>query len=548
MSATYYFTLTDYGSSLIANAHNQQTIQLIDLHLGDANGLPYSPISKKNRTNLVNKRASVPIQSIEIIGNIARITATIESHIGGFNVHELGLTDATGQLVYIGNYHGGYKPVLSDGAGGELALVIDIQAEAGSNVLITVSPNNVTANKDWVLATLTESIKQAFLHIYHVGSWHGSNNYNYHPATALKLFFGYETTWVLWPYVPKGVASMGDAIGAISGINTGASFQAASTRIWQRLEDGATGPTYQLSTNKTVVDEGGQITFTLQTTGLATGTPVDWSITGIQSDDISPSIMNGQFIIDATGKAFQTFNIIADNKTEGNQTLAFALTFIQGQQVSVMIMDTSKYPEGQQTYYEGTHTLSVAANQTMSIDMFAAGGGGGGSIYSGGTHEDHGTNGADIILSYLTNTLITGGGKAGTGGVWGNGSSYSNGKAGIGGVNTLNADESFIILENTAGNTAVIGSRWNRQEGAVALPSSIGMLNNGGAGAWGIGDEKWSYGGGGGSGARLKVQFTNNSEEAIDLNLVIGGRGLGWKNSGNYGDDSGIGFALVTTT
>ncbi|MFW2122869.1 hypothetical protein ACG94O_07785 [Acinetobacter ursingii] len=384
--------------------------------------------------------------------------------------------------------------------------------------------------------------------IYHVGSWHGSNNTDYNPALALKSFFGYETTWVLWPYVPQGVGSQGDALGAISGISSGSSFQTATTRIWQRLADGATGPTYQLTSNKTVVDEGGQVTFTLQTTGLAAGTPVDWVITGIQSDDISPSALSGQFIIDATGKATKTLDIIADNKTEGNQTLTFQLTYIPNKQVAVLIMDTSKYPEGQTTYYEGSHTLTVEANQTITIDMFAAGGGGGGSIYTGGDPNCSGTDGGNIVLTNASNVITVGGGTGGTGGRWGNGSYFFNGEAGTGGTNNIVADANFSILANQSGNAAVIGSRWNRQEGATGIASSIGTLNGGGAGAWGIGDEKWSYGGGGGSGGRVQVQFTNNSEASITMSLVVGGRGIGWKNSGNYGDDGGIGFALVTTS
>ncbi|WP_445115017.1 phage tail-collar fiber domain-containing protein [Acinetobacter sp. WZC-1] len=548
MSATYYLTLTDYGSNLVAQSHNNRNIELLNLLLGDANGQPYNPLDKKNRTSLINQRASVPVQSVEIIDNIARVTATIENHIGGFNIHELGLTDTTGNLVYIGNYHGGLKPVLDAGASGEIELIIDIQAEAGSQVLISISPNIVTANKAWVLNTISASLKTFAETIFHVNSWHGSNNINYDPAKVLTRFFGYETTWVLWPYVPKGVATDGDVLGVISGIAVGNSASASTTRIWQRLEDGASGPTYSLTANKTAVDEGGQVIFTLQTTGLTTGTPVDWTITGIQSDDISPSALSGQFIVDAEGKAILSLDIIEDNKTEGNQTLNLSLTYINGKQVAVVIIDTSQYPIGQQTYYQGSHELIVEANQTITVDMYAPGGGGGGSIYTGGVPDCPGTDGGDVILSFDSNILTVGGGKGGGGGRWGNGSHYFNGGAGAGGKNNIIADSDFNVLIDQIGNTAVIGSRWNRQEGAAGIPSSIGILNGGGAGAWGIGDERWSYGGGGGSGGRVQVQFTNNSEETITMSLVVGERGRGWKNSGNYGDDGGIGFALVTTS
>ncbi len=112
MSATYFFALTDYGSSVVAQAHNQRNIELFNLVLGDANGQPYSPLDRKSFDTLVNQRASVPVQSVTAIGEICRVISTIDSQIGGFNIHELGLTDATGKLVYVGNYHGGYKVML----------------------------------------------------------------------------------------------------------------------------------------------------------------------------------------------------------------------------------------------------------------------------------------------------------------------------------------------------------------------------------------------------------------------------------------------------
>ncbi|WP_415711266.1 hypothetical protein, partial [Acinetobacter pragensis] len=124
------------------------------------------------------------------------------------------------------------------------------------------------------------------------------------------------------------------------------------------------------------------ITFTLNTTGLPVGTLVDWAITGIQEADITPSALSGKFTVGADGKAAYTLTAVADQKTEGNESLKFALTYIPNKYVNVLIMDTSKYPEGLQTYYEGTHTIDVQPNQTIILDMYGAGGGGGGSVYS----------------------------------------------------------------------------------------------------------------------------------------------------------------------
>lgn len=162
MTAKYYVTLTDYGASLVAETHDNASIHLTAMVLGDANNQPYDPINQTTRTSLVNQRATVPIQNIEILEDVTRISSTIGVEIGGFNIHEYGYTDQTGKLVYIANYHGNYKPVIEEGAGGELEIVTDIKANAGAQVLIAIDPNVVSANKTWVQKQINE-LKEALL-------------------------------------------------------------------------------------------------------------------------------------------------------------------------------------------------------------------------------------------------------------------------------------------------------------------------------------------------------------------------------------------------
>jgi hypothetical protein len=164
MVAIYYVTPTDYGLSLIAQAHQTESILLSELVLGDAGGSPYDPISKVDRTSLVNQRAAVPVQSVQRVNNnTVEVRALVGNHIGGFNLHEIGLTDATGQLVYIGNHHGGYKPELAEGAAGEIQYTIEIAPAQGSSALIQ-AVNPVTASQNWVLEKLEQHRKASDPH------------------------------------------------------------------------------------------------------------------------------------------------------------------------------------------------------------------------------------------------------------------------------------------------------------------------------------------------------------------------------------------------
>jgi hypothetical protein len=213
------------------------------------------------------------------------------------------------------------------------------------------------------------------------------------------------------------------------------------------------------------------------------------------------------------------------------------------------------------TYYTpGQYNLSIPAGRTVEITLIGGGGGGGGSIhnYSSSNYwvSNLGNDGKDSKIAInanqnlSTNALVAGGGKAGIGANWGNGSSYTNGSAGEGGI-VSGSNPSFTIVSSVNGIKPPIGSRWSRQVGGSTVAPEVVATNNGagGAGAWGCGDEQWSYGGGGGSGAKLIVRFTNTQPTAVGLTLTVGDFGAGWKKTavtnGNNGDDGTPGYGIV---
>jgi len=159
MPAKYYVTLTNYGAELVAAAHDLQSITLTEMVIGDANGIPYQPIDHTDLTQLVHQTAVVAISEVKVANKSATVSAIIPANVGGFNIHEIGLKDASGKLVYLGNYHGAYKPVIAEGGGGELELVIDIKATAGAQALIEIDPLILSASKTWVLEKFNELLE-----------------------------------------------------------------------------------------------------------------------------------------------------------------------------------------------------------------------------------------------------------------------------------------------------------------------------------------------------------------------------------------------------
>lgn len=149
--ANYYVLLTDHGKSFIANAQANSQLALTHVVLGDANDQPYLPESRLNQTKLVHQTAKLPVASVKVINETtAEVSAVVPSNVGGFNVHEIGITDSSGKLVYVGNFHGGYRPTLTEGAGGDMELVITITADNLATVVIEMDGNVVSATRDWV--------------------------------------------------------------------------------------------------------------------------------------------------------------------------------------------------------------------------------------------------------------------------------------------------------------------------------------------------------------------------------------------------------------
>lgn len=207
-------------------------------------------------------------------------------------------------------------------------------------------------------------------------------------------------------------------------------------------------------------------------------------------------------------------------------------------------------------YTTGNHTINVPAGRSITVLMVAPGGSGGGAIhnYSSSNYwaSNLGFNGGNATLSYLTNKLIAGGGGGGIGANWGNGSSYSNGQGGLGGVNDVTAKGVFTVTENKPGVKPPIGSRWSRQVGGASQASDAPATMNGagGLGANGVGDEQWSYGGGGGSGGVIRATFKNTTANPVNLSLVIGPPGPPWlptsATRGNASEPGIAGFCRVT--
>ncbi|WLF84495.1 phage tail protein [Moraxella sp. ZY210820] len=616
MSANYYVVPTEYGRQLLREAHQGQPIQLKNLVIGDANNVPFTPESRSNSTDLINQRASIAIQSITAVNaTTLQIKATLPSHVGGFFIHEVGLTDINDKLVYIGNYHGNYKPVITQGASSDMTFNIFIVLDKAS--VINISPSDsIIANQDWVMSKLDEirnyydeqlrierekikdeiAIGQLFLtnmpfengeqvaRFKGYGRWkrfgdgqaivtfrHGETVKNYEWLSKMGATGGAYQHKLTINEMPehKHDVLLGDAItsGEQKVISAGGgrgmkdfydqySLQASGgsqphnnvqpsivTGAWLRIP--LESDFVSFFANRSQVAVGQTVEFTLKTT-LAQFTMIDYEILGVKPNQINLAPLKGQMMVGADSNAHLRLKISEDYIAQGNQNLTVQLVD-SAKSVKVLLIDSGETQAPSQIYKVGTHEFVIEPNQSITFDMFAGGGGGGGSRWSTqwGQNVD-GQHGGNISLSIAESSINVGGGRGGTGGIWGNGSSYSNGQAGAGGNNTIDNQNGMEILINQRGRDGVSNQdRGGIQRGADVVAGAMSGSNFGGDGGTGVGDERWSYGGAGGSGGHVKAKFVNTTDHAITATLIVGETALGSQN-GNKGQNGGFAYAVVS--
>jgi ribosomal protein L25 (general stress protein Ctc) len=98
---------------------------------------------------------------------------------------------------------------------------------------------------------------------------------------------------------------------------------------------------FSLTAASTSVDEGDSVVFTLTDANqVANGETFSYEISGVSSDDVDGS-RTGSVTVDSNGEAKITVNAVADEITEGAETLTLS---VAGETADVTVNDTSTTP------------------------------------------------------------------------------------------------------------------------------------------------------------------------------------------------------------
>lgn len=226
----------------------------------------------------------------------------------------------------------------------------------------------------------------------------------------------------------------------------------------QAQVDASKAITYAVSATATSVNEGATATFIIQTTGLADGASLSYTVTDSISTAGRVATTSGTAKVDSSGVALVTVPVAANNQTDGAGTLTLAL--VNGKSSKAIdIADTSKT---QTTWNISATDIATANLQNSPIAVTV--GNSGAQTVNLATDAVTATRGFTItgngditVNSTLSNDTIT---------VSGNGNNTINSGAGNDtivvsgtGSNTINVGAGTDVVTGGAGNdTIVMGS------------------------------------------------------------------------------------------
>ncbi len=148
----FYTILTEVGKAKLANATALGTVvQLTDIAVGDGDGADVIPV--ESMTALTNQVWSGPINHLYIDSANANWIVSegyIPTDVGDFTIREVGLFDADGDMIAVGNYPETYKPVNTSGSAKDLYLKVIIEVSNSSVVELKIDPAVVLASRKYV--------------------------------------------------------------------------------------------------------------------------------------------------------------------------------------------------------------------------------------------------------------------------------------------------------------------------------------------------------------------------------------------------------------
>lgn len=337
---TYQLLLTTLGQQKLSAAASagSQPVRITEFAVGQGVNVDFS--KRLDQQVLVSKRYQGKVESVvaTAVKGQYEIACIVPQNQGGWAIREIGLIDSAGDLIWVGQVPEVQKPVASSTAAVDYRIKAVISID-NPNVNLVIDANVVTATQAWVANNFVSNPRFAqFLNLafpFGYPYWtHSKSN----PKPLFDAMFGFETHWRRLEGVGLVAVKDGDAyiglpmltlgqVGTTELATTGRphAYPIHTSYLFERYDPSTVVETvWKVVANKTSINEGDAVQFTVTANNLPDGQILDWFIQEGVLDSASntittPDKSDADTVILRNGQAIINFTTTPDDNAEESQ-------------------------------------------------------------------------------------------------------------------------------------------------------------------------------------------------------------------------------------
>ena len=337
---TYQLLLTTLGQQKLASAASAggQPVRITEFAVGQGVNVDFS--KRLDQQVLVSKRYQGNVESVAstAVAGQYEITCIVPQDQGGWAIREIGLIDSEGSLIWVGQVPEVQKPVASSTAAVDYRIKAVISID-NPDVNLVIDANVVTATQSWVANNFVSNPRFAqFLTLaYPYGHKYWSHSKT-NPKPLFDAMFGFETHWRRLEGIGLVAVKDGDAYIGQPMLTLGqrGNTELATTErphaypiytsyLFERYDPSTVVETvWKVVANKTSINEGDAVRFTVTANNLPDGQILNWSVKegalNSSSNDIAtPEKTDSGTVILTNGQAIINFTTTPDDNAEEPQ-------------------------------------------------------------------------------------------------------------------------------------------------------------------------------------------------------------------------------------
>ena len=324
---TYQLLLTTRGQQKIAAAANagSQPVRIAEFAVGQGVNVDFS--QRLDQQVLVSKRYQGAVLNVSATATSGQyeITCVVPQGFGGWTIREFGLIDSAGDLIWVGRLPEVQKPAANSTAAVDYRIKAVVSI-ANPDVTLVIDANVIMASQSWVANNFVSNSRfGSFLDLaYPLGYPYWSHSKS-NPKPLFDAMFGFETHWRRLEgvglvavkdddaYINQPMLTLGQrGVTELANSQRPHAYPIYTGYLFERYDPSTVVETvWKVTANKTSVNEGEGVRFTVTANNLPDGQILDWSIkegvlnstsNNITSPDKTDSgtviLKNGQAIID----------------------------------------------------------------------------------------------------------------------------------------------------------------------------------------------------------------------------------------------------------